>query len=398
MSTEFVTAWIHRFAGIMLLAFGVKVDMAEQAPGVESGAFDVGTICMSCWAPALDKIAHRFKIFNFSDIFHGHALVAGQLDTDMKSVQEFMAEGMEFDEALTATMQQLKGKRMAQAPGDPQNIALTEIAFRRGGIEKDDLASYDVIDPLKLTEQALAGRYDVVVPVGGPIVVELMKKGLKALVRSVDVAAHPEPGREVEGLWMAGPDGNHSTTEWVEDNWETALRFSGVVWRICDFMNYNMDEALEIHMPILNELAGTSAEMEDGRILYSTIQHFIPFDDQYPTYFDPESPFNLQRFHDAYVLQHRESGVLSTTKTYTLDSYVNAGPVYADAVERKTRAEADLKTAGEAIDGGKTAGKDMGVAEDMVAQSNFHADLHNYVDAQRFAEAAAEWAKYQALA
>ena len=108
--------------------YGVKVDMAEQAPGVESGAFDVGTICMSCWAPALDKIAHRFKIFNFSDIFHGHALVAGQLDTDMKSVQEFMAEGMEFDEALTATMQQLKGKRMAQAPGDPQNTHFAGIS------------------------------------------------------------------------------------------------------------------------------------------------------------------------------------------------------------------------------------------------------------------------------
>ena len=354
---------------------GIVVQASEAAAVLASGRVDVMSASAQLFLPAAKTLPPN-KVFFYADIFQGYAIMA-QRDSDSKSFQEFLAEGMSPDDAFLATMGQLKGMRFA-FPTEAAIKGFIDLAIKKGGMTLADVDAVGAPDDSANVALMEAGRADF--QVGGvPSRMTLQIAGFKPILTSGDLAAYAGPSADSIELRAVFHDGWVATDEWIEANYDTVLRLAGVGFRINQFINEQPDMAAAIHTPFLNSVAGTTFENAVAKVAYFSLDPFWTFDDQTGWMGDKSNPLNAEYVIGSAIKIYEEQGLFSDGEI-AWDDLTVAHKVYDDLVDYKNRAEELIAE----LDGMELESDAAALLDEAKA---FHAAF-NFLDAFRFAEAA----------
>jgi ABC-type nitrate/sulfonate/bicarbonate transport system substrate-binding protein len=353
---------------------GIVVGGDEALATFASGRLEVMSGSAQLLMPGAKNLP-PFKVFFYSDIFQGYAIMA-QADGNYTSFSEFVEQGMSPDEAFTATMAQMKGKIFAY-PAEAAIKGFIDLALDKGGITLEDMQTNVAEDSANVALMQ-AGRADF--QVGGvPSRLTLESAGFKPILTSGDLAQYAQPNADSVELRAVFQDGWLATDEWLDANYETVLRMAGVGFRINEFIKTNPDEAMAIHTPFLNSVAGTDFDNSIAKVVYESLDPFVTFEGQEGWHLDPENPLNAQYVIGSAIKLYEEQGVFQPDE-FSWDDFTIANKVYQDLMDYRDKAGAII----EELDGAGVSGE----AADLLAQAKHHYEIFNYLDAFRFAEAA----------
>jgi len=283
---------------------------SEAFPGIMSaGKYDVISASSVLMLPAVKELL-PFKSFVHGDMFQGYAIMA-QPDAGYKSVQEFIAEGMEPLEALGEAVKQMTGKKFAY-PAEAAIKGFILVALSKADMTLDDVNSI-VAEDAKTSALMVAREADF--QVGGvPSRITLESKGFKPIITSDNLAQYAEASADSKELTAIFQDGWLALDSWINENYDTMLRMSSVMFRITEFMNTNEDEALGIQLPFINSAAGTNITPEEGKVIYNSLDPFLTFEEQAVWYTDEESPLNYKYVTGAYINYGKSKVYLNQAK------------------------------------------------------------------------------------
>ena len=125
------------------------------------------------------------RFIAITDLFQGFAILA-RPGSNVKSVGQFMTEGLAFDEAMKKTMAQLKGKSFVTAPVVDNRIFL-ETVFSLGGMNMNKDTKLVVTPDSNALQLESSGKVDFASPTGAPFTAQLRSSGWISLVTPLDV-------------------------------------------------------------------------------------------------------------------------------------------------------------------------------------------------------------------
>lgn len=361
--------------------YGGVVNAGDAVSVFASGRYDVMSASAQLLLPAAESIP-PYKAFVLADLFVGYAVMA-QPDAGYKSVQEFVDDGLDRGAALSAAAAQLSGKTFAY-PSDAAIRGFIDQVFLAGGIEISDVKSL-VTDESQTVQAMETGAADF--QTGGvPSHLTLGAGGFKSIITSGDVAAAAEASPESSALTAVFYDGWVASDEWLENNHDTVLRLASVSFRINDYILNSTDEALAIHVPFLNSIAGTDFSLDTGRVAYESLHPFLSVDDMVAVFEDENSPLNEKYVLGSAILQAEVSGALPAGK-YNVESFSIAKDIFAELMQLRSDAERDILLVKEAI--AADAVSDSVQATGYLENAEKFMGYFNYLDSSRFAAAAA---------
>lgn len=365
-----------------------SVPATENAvQALASGACDVLSASAIFMLPSINDVP-PYKWFVHGDIFQGYALM-GQPDAGYKSVDEFIEEGNDPREAMALAVAQLEGKRFAY-PSEAPIKGFINLALEQADMTLDDVQSI-VAEDAKTWSMMLAGQADF--QVGGvPSRLTLETKGFKPIITSQHLAQYAEPSAESEELRAIFHDGWGALDQWIDNNYDTMLRMSSVMFRIAEFQNEHRGEALEIHVPFLNSAAGTDIDTETAIVVYESLDPFVPFEGQRSWYLDYDNPINYDYVTGAHIKMWEERGLFELGEVQVEDISI-AKDVYEEFLEMQAQSETLFEEAEAAIADAEESGGNPEKAQELLDQARYWYDAYNYLDAIRWAEAAITWAE-----
>lgn len=354
---------------------GIVVGGDEALSVFASGRVDVLSGSAQLLMPAAKRLP-AFKMFFYSDIFQGYA-VLGQPGGNYKSFSEFVQQGMTPDDAYKAAIAQMKGKRFAYPP-EAAIKGFIDLTLKKGGLTLSDLKT-NVADDAANVALMQAGRADF--QVGGvPSRLTLESAGFKPILTSADLAQYAKPSADSAELRAVFQDGWLATDEWLKANHDTALRMAGVGFRINAFINNDPAAAMAIHTPFLNSVAGTKFDNKVAEVVYKSLDPFVPFDEQSAWQLDKSSPLNAEYVIGSAIKLYEEQGVFKPGE-FTWNNFTIADQIYKELMDDRTQADQLIKD----LDAKHVSGP----AADLLNQAKHHYEIYNYLDAYRFAKAAA---------
>jgi len=369
--------------GINLVDGGKVIANENVIPVFASGQVDVMSGSVPLLLAAVRQVP-PFKGFFWGDMFQGYALMA-QPDKGYKSVDEFMAAGASREQAIKEAVQQMRGKRF----GYPSEMAIKgfiNLALERGGLSLSDVKSV-VAEDSRTAAMMVAGDLDF--EVGGvPAHLTLQTKGFKPIITSFDLAASAKPSADSEELRAVFQDGWLASDKWLKDHYDTALRLASVGWRINQFIKDHEDEAMDIHIPFLNQAAGTNFDKNTFRVVYHSLDPFLTFDQQTDWYNNDNSPMNEKYVFGSYIRSYEQKGFFKPGEFKPSDFSI-AAKVYNEMAARKQAAEKQMKEAQGLV------GDNTPKAKELLDEANKQFTAFNFLDADRFSKAAIEWAQFE---
>ncbi|MEQ8964973.1 MAG: ABC transporter substrate-binding protein [Azospirillaceae bacterium] len=355
---------------------GIVVNAEDASAVFASGRVDVMSASAQLFLPAA-KTLPAYKVFFYADIFQGYAIMA-QPDSGATSFQEFLADGLSADDAFVATIEQMRGQRFA-FPTEAAIKGFIDLAIQKGGMTLADVDTVGAPGDSANVAMMQAGRADF--QVGGvPSRMTLQIDGFKPILSSGDLAAYAAPSTDSTELRAVFHDGWVASDAWIEENYQTVLRLASVGFRINDFINAEPEAAAAIHTPFLNSVAGTNFGNDVAEFAYADLHPFWNFDEQEGWNNDADNPLNGQYVIGSAIKLYEEQGLFEPGE-FTWDRFTIAHEVYNDLVDYRTRADAlfaDLE------------GRDLSPeASALLERAQEFYDAYNFLDAHRFAEAAA---------
>jgi ABC-type nitrate/sulfonate/bicarbonate transport system substrate-binding protein len=315
------------------------------------------------------------KQIALTHLFGGWAIFANP-DLGLKTVGEHMKEGLEFEEAMKATLEPLAGQDLVVAPlVDARGF--TRLSFEIAGVEQPKL---QVLDDAKSLVLAKSKRVKFAVPTGAPITLSFQKLGYKPLVTPFDILDNmpgdPKGAHEllVQNVGLASND------EYINENPNTILRTLGVTWRTLDAIKKDPETQLSLYTPYLNSVAGTELGWEDIDGLFNGLTPMIQFEDMPDYCADQEGTLYYKNAYGAILGDYVKQGLISDE--FKPDDLIWACQVYETASWYKDQAEQQLS----GLEGGSVPADKQELvtkAKELLAQFNF-------LDAYRYAVAASE--------
>ena len=385
------------------------------------------------WVPglfgALETFAQDIPPIHFADIYVGYAVLVAP-DSDSKTALEFMEEGMDFPEAAQAAVQQVVGDDIHIPPHSTQQAQYTNAFFAyldewweayqedipaldedgnplvllgRDGeplldddgnvqpirITTNDWRNYAnpqyVDDPTIVELSAVPGRIEYAMPYGAPTLVQMMRNGWDPLINFAMMYEH-DPFSQQTAIASAtvGGTGLFANREWVNENKDLAYRILSVVYRTFELLEDpdRQYTGWEIEANLINEKRQLNMEPEDIGIIWDTIDPSFTWEDQEAVW-----DLNLPSYHPEPVFRTqiealKAKGVLSETYNTEagLEKFLLAQEFYYDMKGMQDRSDALFARAAEL---------DLSDSQaDLVEQAQFHYDIYNFYDAERFLEAA----------
>lgn len=360
---------------------GALYTPADHASVLLSNRVDVQSSNYQILLPALNR-TDELRMFAYGDFFIGFALMG---DETYKSFSEFKEEGMEDQEALRAAANQLKGKTLTWS-ADPAVRGFGRTVFRSAGLAQSEIDLESLGDAQGI-QLMLADRADFQIG-GAPTRITLEKEGFKPIITAADLTGIVEPPYESSAeLAAVSTNGWGTTREFWEANEDTVMRLASVKWRISQLIADNPDEAAPTHVQQLNRAAGTELTPEDAKIIYRSIDPYIPFDEQGDLWFDPDKPTYELTMIQASINQAEESGTLDKGKVKPEDVTI-AHLVYERAVELKGEADNAIAAAEQGLE--DASDEQQETAQQLLTAAQEQYDGFNYLDAARLAKAAQE--------
>jgi hypothetical protein len=353
--------------------YGLKANDSNVTTLLLNGQLDIISEYCPLMLPTY-KASKALKCIAFTDTFLANAILANPA-LHLKSFKDYIAEGMNFEQAIHAALAPLDGKTLVGAP------ELSDRPFEEG-LEKFSGVHWklEVLDDSKSLVLAKSGREDFVNPEGAPIVYTLRQAGWTDLVDIADLFKYGPGGPDspVEPLIAVvgvGANGNY-----VNTHQNTVLRFLSVVWRVID--EVKKDPSLfELQAPFLNSMAGTSL---DGKGVQSTVEildPFTPFEEDAAYYEDPKAALYYRNVWGAVIANFEGHGIMPKGAV-TPDEIVWGSAIWHQMVDYRSRTDALLQTLAEKkLEGDKQALTEH--AKQLYA-------WRDYLDAFRLATAAAQ--------
>ena len=327
------------------------------------------------------------KTFVFNSIFYG-SVVLGQ--PGMKTVADFKAEGHAHQEAITLAMEQLRGKTFAY-DGTASSHSFVTSCLQMANMGMDDISLSAYGDP-EIVSMMLTNQIDFCGGMGLNAAQELINKGMVVIVSASDVVETAQASASSPELRTVFQVGWTTYDSYIEENYDTILRFSSVVWREARFINENREEAISIHLPFMNSISGSQNTEGDMESAYSVLTPYYSFEDQQRWFEDPSYPLYYEHAIGAYIQDWVEKGYLAEDELKVEDVCI-AQQVFEDMKNLKAQSETNIAAAEQAIAAG-AAGEALTQAQSLLEQARYYLDAYDFLDAEAFSAAAVAWAEY----
>jgi ABC-type nitrate/sulfonate/bicarbonate transport system substrate-binding protein len=369
--------------GINLVDGGKVISSESTIPVFASGQVNVMSGSVPLFLGATRQLP-AYKYFFYADMFLGYALMA-QPTKGYKSVEEFMATGASREEAIKQAVQQMRGKKFGY-PAETAIKGFINLTLARGGLSLSDVQGV-IAEDSRTAAMMVSG--DVDFQVGGvPSRLTLQTKGFKPIVTSADLASSAKPSADSEELRAVFHDGWGASDKWIKDHYDTVLRLSSVGWRINQFINDQGDEAMDLHIPFLNQAAGTNFDKNTFRVVYQALDPFVPFDKQNDWYNNDNHPMNEKYVVGSHIKSFEERKFFKPGE-FKVSDFSIAAKVYNEMTAYKQASEKQIKEAHDLL-GGSTP-----KAKELLDEASKQYNAFNFYDADRFSKAAIEWARFE---
>jgi hypothetical protein len=235
------------------------------------------------------------------------------------------------------------------------------------------------MDDSKALVLAKAGRIDFADPEGAPIVYTLLEAGWTDLVDIGDLYEHGPGGIDSPVEKLVAIVGIAGNTDFLSENQNTVLRFLSVVWRTIDAVQ--KDPSLyELQAPYLNSVAGTDLDAEGVAETVAILHPYSSFEDNEKYFVDENHILYWKNAWPAIIGDWTEKGLVPADAV-TTEEFVWAAPIWQQMKDYQSKS-GDLisQLEGQSLDADK---------QELLAKAKQHFEGFNFLDAYRFATAAA---------
>lgn len=357
----------------------LKATIENAIPLVLSGDADLGAMYAPALVPTLPT-QKSVKQVMFTDDFVAFHIFADP-DLGLKTVSDYLAEGMPIQEALEATLQPIidSGEKLATTPLIDTRPFIN-IAFESAGLSPPELLVVD--DPQNLV-LARSGQIKFSTPTSASHIVTFLRQGWTPLVGVGDLLDNLPGGPDEPVQQLVGTVGVDGNRDWVEQNPNTLLRFVAATFRQTAEILADQGKAgglLAIEVPYINSYAGVDLDEAGLWEIFSRLDPLVGWEDQTRYFEDEQDPRLYKTAMTALINQYEEDGVLEGGNTP--DDVVWAGMVY-DTLEWY---QAETDKIFDALEGQTLSAEQ----EELLQSARQHYEWFNFLDAFRFAKAAAE--------
>lgn len=359
--------------GIDLQYQAIKVE--EIVPLLKNNTLDVISSPPGILVSSYDN-APNLCSFVFGDLFQGYAILA-QPNSGYKSYTEFVAEGMSPADAMRAAAQQLKGKKFAY-PTETAIKPFVDLVLERAGLKRTDFQALVLDDPL--TVNAMRSKQADFQVGGVPSRIVLEREGFKPIISSIDLVRGAAPSDDSKELASILQNGWAMTKEFYQKEHDTTLRLASVNYRIMKFMNTNQQQALALHMPYLSEVSGQTFSEADGKVIYTSLDPFVTFEDQAEWFHNPQNPLYFKHVNGAIIKSFVDQGVFKNTPP-GVDDVIYADDIYFELERLKQSAEEMFRQ----IDAQQPSADNQQRAEKYRKAKHYY-EIYDYLDAERLAK------------
>lgn len=349
------------------------VDADKVSSVLIAGTADFASIPPVSLLPALKQ--EDFQGFVFGNLFKGYAIIAHP-DDNYKSFEDFIQEGKSGDEAIQLVVEQMKGKIFTY-PSETGVKPFIDLAFQKANMSLEDVIT-DVQQDSNGVSLMLSKRADF--KVGGvPSRIKLEAEGMVPILTSEHIAQAAEPSGDSIEIRSLMHNGWVATKDWQEKNHDTILRIASVRFRLNQFLNDHKEEAAEIHIPYLNEQAGTDFTPEEGIVLYESQMPWYTFEQQ-EDWFENESDPLFWKYEIESNIKLYENEGLFDEGEFKPEDLISAHDIYEELKDLKEKTESNLEKLDDV----------SGDALELKNLAEKHYDIFNFLDSYRFSSQALE--------
>ena len=368
-----------------------KLPSGQFQDALQKGTIDAASSSAAFTLPGLKQFPD-VRMFSISTRFEGWGILADS-KAGLKTYGDFVKSGASRSDAIKQTLAQMKGKRWVH-PGFPATLLAVQVLMGLGGLTDKDVQRIAVPDNAQLVPMMRTGQADFFLG-DGPSRAVLESSGFSSILNVSDLLEGTKASADSPEMNLVFYDGWLTTTKYWKENHDTVLRLASVQFRIADLITKNPDEALAIHVPFLNSVSGGTLTKEQAKTIYDSIDPFLTWEAQKPIFTDPNSPWYYTYELDVRIKALVDTGVYKAGEIKP-ESVTIAPDVYKELAALKLQAETTLTEVEAELQRAKQANKSLQQTEQLVARAKaFHA-AYDFLDAQRFAAAAREWAAYEA--
>ncbi|GAB3280809.1 ABC transporter substrate-binding protein [Kineosporia babensis] len=344
--------------------YGAQQDLLSNLTPLVNGQVELGGGYVPTIANQIDTVKNVVG-FAVSDVSYVYRIVAPK--GKYRTVAQEMAAGNDFKTALTAVMAQLKGQKLICVDGGSPLFRNT--VAEAAGLDLDQDVKVEFLANPDIVKAGFAGQADFLSPSSAGFVVQLQQNGWEPLVDLRQVIDNL-PSQDTVPLRFTY-SGLVTTTEYAEQNFETLLRFTSVIYRLIDDLQTDPEETAGRFVEYLNSYTGTEITAKELAGTFDNIYSLRNFDEAGDFYTDSDDPFFFDTVATANLEVLSRQGVIK--EGHTPDELSIAGKVYEALVRYKKEADKALAAA---PDG------------ELKKQAQEQYDARNYLDAYRFAAAA----------
>ncbi len=350
----------------------------QMVPQLQNGEVDITTMYFGLITQALDKVTNIKPILTYSH-WQGNTIVTSP-KTGFKSVDEFLAQGMPWDKAAAATMQQMKGQKFT-VTANPSTYPWNDFALGLGGMSMKDCQTVPIEDP-KAVQLAINDQIPFAAPGGAVQIYQLQyQAGWKAIMSTRQMVSHMPggPGSALNNL--LNYDVMQCTQEYLEKNRATVLRWCAAMYKTMDYMfGPQQVQAFNEYAPFINANTGAQMDPTSIKFIFEVLDPFYQWKQQAPLWEDPKFSLFYKNIYDFQINKYITEGTLPK-QTYDIEGLFQAKPIFFEMRELKAKAEGLMKK----LEGAGSVAADRA---QIAKLGKAHYDGFNYYDAVRFYEAA----------
>lgn len=365
--------------GISMAGGAPKVLRDQQmVPGLQNGELDITTMYFGLITQALDKVTNIKPVLAYS-YWQGNTILTSP-NLGFKTVDEFMAQGMPWDKAAAAAMQQMKGQKFT-VTANPSTYPWNDFALGLGGLGMKDTQTVPIEDP-KAVQLAINDQVPFAAPGGAVQIYQLQyQAGWKPVMSTRQMVKYMTggPGSALNNLLNF--DVQQSTQEYLDKNRSTVLRWCAAMYRTMDYMfGPQQVQAFAEYAPFINANTGAEMDPKSIKFIFEVLDPFFQWKDQASVWEDPNYPLYYKNVYDFQIKKYIANGTLPKQE-YDIEGLFQAKPIFLEMRDLKGKAEAMMKK----LEG---AGSVAPERAELAKLGKAHYDGFNYLDAVRFMEAA----------
>ncbi len=356
----------------------------QIVPAMQRGDFDVAGFFVQAYLQTLDTFAQDIPPIWFNDIYTGYAILKAP-DSDAKTTEDFMAEGMELHDALVAAVAQLDGAEVYTPPHGQVQPPYPDVFMSYAGLSYPDSLNLQFLEDQNIMAvSAQEGRIEFAIPYAAPVVVQMLNEGWEPIINTVQTLSDVGSEQAARMTTLVGSSGFIAQRDWVENNRDTALRFISVGFRALASLQdpATQLEGWTIQANQINATQGQTLTGEDIGVIWESLDPPFPWETQGPQLWDDENaPFYVRGSLATQIGALIENGTLAgPLEAYDLDEFLLAEDLYRELAALQVEADGMFAEAE-----GMTLSSSQ---QDVVDQAQVLYDNYNFVDAVRFLEAA----------